>query len=91
MKRRVLCLAIAAALQSMAGCTLVPASTAHGACELLQIASTEADLAPAWYLRAGEVLHRCGQPDARAAAESRACFASARGGYRPREECEALP
>lgn len=75
---------------TLAGCTIVPAGTAHSACELLQTAATEADLAPAWYLRAGEVLESCGQRDARAAAEVRACYASARSGYRNSVECEAV-
>ena len=74
----------------LAGCTVVPAGVAYRACELLQIASSEAELAPAWYIGAGEVLERCGQPDARAAAEIRACYASARNGYRD-AECEAKP
>lgn len=76
---------------TITGCTVVPTGTAHRACELLQIASDEADLAPAWYLRTGEVLERCGRPDALAEAETKACFASARNGYRDRSECEALP
>ncbi|OJW83800.1 MAG: hypothetical protein BGO66_17540 [Alicycliphilus sp. 69-12] len=75
---------------SLVGCTVVPAGTAHRACELLQIASSEADLAPSWYLGAGEVLERCGQPSARAAGEVRACYAEARNGYRDNKECEAL-
>lgn len=74
----------------LAGCTVVPTVTAHQACELLQIAATESDLAPAWYSSAGEVLERCGQQDARAAGEVRACLAEARNGYRARAECEAL-
>ena len=79
------------AAAALAGCTIVPAGTALRACELLEIASSEAQLAPAWYISAGEVLERCGQPGAHAAAEVRACFASARNGYRAHEECEALP
>lgn len=82
-------LAIAAAV-ACTGCTVVPAATAHRACELLQTASDEADLAPAWYSRAGEVLERCGQPEARATGEWRACKAEARSGYRDSAECEAL-
>lgn len=75
----------------LTGCTVVPASTAHSACELLQTASTEADLAPAWYLRAGEVLEACGQDSAKAEAAVRACYAEARNGYRDSKECEAMP
>jgi len=75
---------------ALSGCTVVPASTAHSACELLQTASTEADLAPAWYLRAGEVLEACGQDRAKADAAARACFAEARNGYRDSKECEAM-
>lgn len=88
MRAAVVAVALAAAL---AGCTVVPVSTAHSACELLQTASTEADLAPAWYLRAGEVLAACGQDRAKADAAARACYAEARNGYRDSKECEAMP
>ena len=47
-------------------------------------------MAPAWHLQAGEVLQACGHPEARAAAEARACYASARDGHRDRAECDAL-
>ena len=36
------------------------------------------------------LLQACGYPEARAAAEARACYASARDGHRDRAECEAL-
>ena len=85
--KSILTLLVAAAIT---GCTVVPTGTAHRACELLQIASDEADLAPAWYLDAGALLERCGRPDARAEAEAKACYASARNGYRDSKECEAL-
>lgn len=81
----------AAGLLSLSGCTVVPAATAHRACELLNIASSEADLAPAWYIDAGTVLERCGRENARAEGELRACFADARNGYRDSKECEAQP
>lgn len=87
MRAAVVAVALAAALS---GCTVVPASTAHSACELLQTASTEADLAPAWYLRAGDVLEACGQDRAKADAAVRACYAEARNGYRDSKECEAM-
>ena len=86
--KSILTLLVAAAIT---GCTVVPTGTAHRACELLQIASDEADLAPAWYLDAGALLERCGRPDARAEAEAKACYASARNGYRDSKECEAAP
>lgn len=76
---------------ALSGCTVVPASTAQSACELLNTASAEADLAPAWYLRAGEVLGACGQDRAKADAAARACYAEARNGYRDSKECEAMP
>ena len=79
------------AAAALAGCTVVPVGTAHRACELLQTASTEADLAPAWYLQTGEVLEVCGQDRAKADAAVRACFAEARNGYRDSKECEAVP
>lgn len=81
----------AAGLLSLSGCTVVPAATAHRACELLNIASSEADLAPAWYTEAGDVLERCGHKNARAEGETRACYADSRNGYRDSKECEAKP
>lgn len=83
------CVLIAAA--ALAGCTVVPAGTARQACDLIQVASDEADLAPSWYVQAGAVLDRCGREGAIPAAERRACFASARNGYRDSKECEAMP
>lgn len=76
---------------AMAGCTVVPAGVANRACELLQIAVSEADMAPAWYLEAGRVLESCGKPDAQAEGAAKACYAEARNGYRDRKECEAMP
>lgn len=84
--KSILTLAVAA----LAGCTIVPAGTAHLSCELLQTAAIEADLAPAWYLEAGVVLERCGHDGAIAAGKVRACFAEARNGYRDSAECEAM-
>ena len=74
----------------LGACTALPHDSAHKACELLQTAADEAVMAPAWHLQAGEVLQACGQPVARAAAEARACYASARDGHRDRAECDAL-
>lgn len=79
---------VAAALSA---CTVVPAGAARQACDLIQVASDEADLAPSWYVQAGAVLDRCGREGAIPAAERRACFASARNGYRDSKECEAMP
>lgn len=81
-------IAVCAAL-ALSGCTIVPKSTAQQACRLLEVAASEADMAPAWYTEAGAVLEQCGQKDARADGERRACFASAGAGYRDRKECEA--
>lgn len=80
-------------LASLTGAIYVttPSRPQIAACELLQTASDEADLAPAWYLRAGEVLEACGQDRAKADAAARACFAEARNGYRDSKECEAMP
>lgn len=83
-----ICLVLISAL--ITGCAVIPTSTAQSACELLNTASQEADLAPAWYLRAGEVLEACGQDRARADAAVRACYAEARNGYRDSKECEAM-
>jgi len=59
----------------LTGCTVVPAATAHRACELLDIAVSEAEMAEAWYLDAGQVLKACGVPDAEATAAHKACYA----------------
>lgn len=72
---------------ALAGCTVVPAGSAVQACALLDIATREADLSPAWYTRTGEVLERCGVPDARERAAASACSAQRRNGY----QCEAQP
>ncbi len=82
---------ILVAAAALSACTVVPFGTAHQACDLLQIASDEADLAPGWYVDAGAVLKRCGREGAIPAAERRACFASSRNGYRDSKECEAMP
>ena len=74
----------------LGACNALPNETARNACNLLQTAADEAVMAPAWHLQAGEVLQACGQPVARAAAEARACYASARDGHRDRAECDAL-
>ncbi|MBT9513252.1 MAG: hypothetical protein IV104_12975 [Acidovorax sp.] len=88
MRPTVIAMGLAVAL---GGCTVIPVSTAYSACELLNTASQEADLAPAWYLRAGEVLVACGQDRAKADAAARACFAESRNGYRDSKECEDMP
>ena len=74
----------------LGACTTLPHDSARKACDLLQTAADEAVMAPAWHLQVGEVLQACGQPEARAAAEARACYASARDGHRDRAECDAL-
>lgn len=63
------------AVAALAGCVVAPAGTARQACDLLQIASDEAQMAEAWYLEAGKVLHACGQRDAMERAQVRACYA----------------
>ncbi|MBN9324254.1 MAG: hypothetical protein J0H24_20285 [Delftia acidovorans] len=72
---------------ALGGCTVVPAGTVHQACSVIEIATAEAEMAPAWYVRAGEVLERCGVPEARESAEASACAAQRRNGY----DCEARP
>ena len=74
----------------LGACTTLPDDSARRDCDLLQTAADEAVMAPAWHLQAGEVLQACGHPEARAAAEARACYASARDGHRDRAECDAL-
>jgi len=80
---------LAASVALLAGCTVVPASTARQACSLLQTASDEADMAPAWYLQAGALLEQCGHQDARTDADYKACQASRRAGFD--RDCEVLP
>ena len=65
----------AAALVLAAGCTVVPAATAIQACDLLDTALSEAQMAEAWYIEAGEVLKRCGIESATERADSKACYA----------------
>ena len=76
-----------AAAAALAGCTLVPTGAVHQACRVVEIAAAEAEMAPAWYISAGQVLERCGVPDARERAEASACAAQRRNGY----DCEAWP
>ncbi|TQL80383.1 hypothetical protein [Delftia sp. HK171] len=71
----------------LAGCTVVPTGAVHQACRVVEIAAAEAEMAPAWYISAGQVLERCGVRDARERAEASACAAQRRAGY----SCEASP
>lgn len=71
----------------LAGCTVVPTGAVHQACRVVEIAAAEAEMAPAWYISAGQVLERCGLPEARDRAEQSACAAQRRNGY----DCEARP
>ncbi|KAB2906628.1 MAG: hypothetical protein F9K35_00695 [Burkholderiaceae bacterium] len=87
MNTRLTILATIFAAAALAGCAVVPAGTVHQACELLEIAQREADLAPAWYLRAGDVLQACGVADAQDQARQAACAAQRRNGYA--SDCEA--
>ena len=70
---------------ALSGCVIAPVNTATRACELLDIASSEADLSPSWYISAGEILEQCRIPDAKADAERRACAADKRNGYECKE------
>ena len=75
------------AAAALAGCTVVPAGSVLQACRVIEIAAAEAEMAPAWYISAGQVLERCGLPEARDRAEQSACAAQRRNGY----GCEARP
>lgn len=68
-------IAISLAAAALSACTVVPTGTANQACDLLQIALTEADMAEGWYIDAGQVLTRCGVPGAAALADRKACYA----------------
>ena len=50
-------------------------------CRLLNIASSEADLSPQWYIDAGKQLSLCSIKNALEDAEWRACKAQKRSGY----------
>ena len=63
------------------GCTVVPTSTVTQNCKLLEIASSEADLAPAWYTSAAVILEQCGDSDAKSVGHMRMCGAMDRNGY----------
>lgn len=76
-----------AAAAALTGCTAVPTGAVYQACRVIEIAAAEADMAPAWYISAGQVLEQCGVPDARERAEASACAAQRRNGY----DCEARP
>lgn len=54
-----------------AGCSTSPPA----ACDLIAIATAEAQLAEAWYIEAGAVLTQCGNPTAAALAIEQACAA----------------
>lgn len=75
-----------AATAALTGCTIVPTGTVHQACRTLEIAAAEADMAPAWYVSAGQILHACGMPGARTRGEAAACLAERRNGYA--SDCE---
>ena len=51
-------------------------------CKLLTIASDEADMAPAWHIRTGEALEKCGIPNAHAVGNYRGCLAERRNDIR---------
>jgi hypothetical protein len=72
---------------ALAGCSVVPSGSVLQACRVIEIAAAEAEMAPAWYISAGQVLERCGVPEARERAEQAACAAQRRAGY----SCEASP
>ncbi len=77
MTKRLLCVALSA---FMAGCTAVPYTTAQQACHLLEIAMSEAEMAPAWYLQTGKLLETCGVRNATAWGEEASCYAERRSG-----------
>ena len=66
---------------SMSGCTIIPLYTFGKACELVNIASLEGDLAAGWYVKAGQVLEACGYEDAAERTIENVCNAQKRSGY----------
>lgn len=67
-----------AALVLLVGCSVRYETSAQerAVCELLDTALDEGQqFSEAWYLRAGEVLERCGVPRAKDRAERGACYA----------------
>ena len=57
----------------LAGCGTIKPSA--NACRLLAIALDEAEMAEAWYIETGDVLARCGMPNAAEKAAYKACVA----------------
>lgn len=69
------------------GCTVVPTKTTTQACNLLEIAGNEADLAPSWYTSAAVILDQCGEPEAIEVGHMRMCAAMDRNGYQGAPLC----
>ena len=73
---KVVKIAVLTVIVLLSGCTVVPYKTSYEACYLLNIAIQEStELSPGWYISAGEILDKCGDPTAKARAEFTACFA----------------
>lgn len=85
---------MALAMLALSGCTITYTSVPDAekkACDVLAIAFDEAQMAPAWYTQAGEVLESCGMSGAREEAIQKSCYAEAWNGYRNADECEVKP
>ena len=73
---KVVKIAIAVAAVLLGGCTVVPYKTTYQTCQLLDTAIKESnELSPGWYIEAGSILEKCGDPTGPARAEFTACFA----------------
>lgn len=85
LKLWVLCAALA-----VTGCVAVPYPVASRACDLLQIAHDESQLAPGWYISAGDALDACGYETAKAHGVWKMCGASKRNGFDLPAECKEV-
>ena len=73
---KVVKIAVAVTAVLLSGCTVVPYKTTYQTCQLLDIAIKESnELSPGWYIEAGSILEKCGDPTGPARAEFTACFA----------------
>ena len=82
---KVVKIAVAVTAVLLSGCTVVPYKTTYEACQLLSTAINESsELAPGWYISAGNIVQQCGVDTGPGRAEFTACFADK---SQPSERC----
>lgn len=82
LKLLILCTALA-----LSGCVVVPYGQHAKSCHLIKIALDEADMAPAWYTGAGDIVEACGDERGKAFGLWKMCGASKRNGFDVSPEC----